>query len=45
MAGQRSRPATANLFHIKVKERYCDPDKLRDREKQSLKLYATIILN
>ncbi|WP_291857183.1 hypothetical protein [Marinilabilia sp.] len=27
---------SANLFHIKVKVRHCDPDEARDREKQSL---------
>jgi hypothetical protein len=31
-----------NLFHIKVKERHCDPDEARDREKQSLKIYTLL---
>jgi len=33
--GEAALPS-ANLFHIKVKERHCDPDEARDREKQSL---------
>jgi hypothetical protein len=33
---------SANLFHIKVKERHCDPDEARDWEKQSLKIYTRL---
>jgi hypothetical protein len=33
---------SANLFHIKVKGRHCDPDEAQDREKQSLKIYTRL---
>jgi hypothetical protein len=39
--GEAALPS-AKLFHKKVKERHCDPDEARDREKQSLKIYTLL---
>jgi hypothetical protein len=40
--GEATLPS-ANLFHKKVKKRYCDSDEARDREKQSQKIYTRLL--